>query len=96
MRQDEIQRLYKNHTFLAHRDMGGVRQLTGTVEALVKQLRYTSVMASTDTTFIDSLTAYLIGWTDHISEPAAAILETTKHFTRETLLAAIRAEQGRG
>ena len=25
MRQDEIQRLYKNHAFLAHRDMGGVR-----------------------------------------------------------------------
>ena len=35
MRQDEIQRLYKNHAFLAHRDMGGVRQLTGTVEVIV-------------------------------------------------------------
>ena len=36
--------------------------------------------------------AYLIGWTDHIDSAAAAILEHTKHLTREHMLAEIQRQ----
>ena len=62
------------------------------VNHLIRKLNYTSVMATTATTHIDSLTAYLIGWTEEIDGPATEILENTKHFTREYMYSAIRRE----
>lgn len=62
------------------------------VEALVKRLNYPSVMASYGSMYIDSLTSYLIGWTDEINSSAVQILERTKHFTRDYILAEMRKE----
>ncbi|MBQ8683184.1 MAG: sel1 repeat family protein [Clostridia bacterium] len=45
-----------------------------------------SVMQSGE--IIDSLTRYLIGWTDEISEKAVAFLEATKHYTLQDALQA--------
>lgn len=59
---------------------------------LVQRIGYKSVMGTYGNTKIDSLTAYLIGWTDEIDASAALILEKTKHFTREYLISAISQE----
>ena len=53
------------------------------VKTLLMALNYKSVMASDEWWYIDSLTTYLIGWTDGITKKAAKILEETKHFTWE-------------
>lgn len=62
------------------------------VRKMIQKMGYESVMASTGTTHIDSLTAYLIGWTDRIDDAATLILEKTKHLTREYMHAAARAQ----
>lgn len=59
---------------------------------LVRRMNYESVMASTNTTFIDSLTAYLIGWTNEIDNAAVLILEKTKHLSRQDMLNAVQKE----
>ena len=60
------------------------------VSDLVKQMGYKSVMHIHSSTDIDSLTAYLVGWTDEIDTHAAIILDRTKHYTREDIAAFIR------
>lgn len=47
----------------------------------VKKLNYPSIMAITGNTYVDTLTAYAIGWSDEIDEKAVALLEATKHLT---------------
>lgn len=63
------------------------------LDRLVKAMGYSSIMGSRSMT-IDSLTAYLIGWTEEIDASAVQILERTKHFTREYMFAAARSEYG--
>jgi len=53
-------------------------------------------MATANTTYIDSLTAYLIGWTKEIDTSAVYILERTKHLTREAMIEAIQREYTKG
>ena len=62
------------------------------VYRIVQRIGYDSIMASHASVHIDSLTAYLIGWTDHIDSAAAAIFEHTKHLTREHMLAEIQRQ----
>ena len=62
------------------------------VYRIVQRIGYDSIMATHNSTNIDSLTAYLIGWTDHIDSAAAAILEQTKHLTREYMIEEIRRQ----
>ncbi len=59
------------------------------VSNLIQKMNYASVMATTASMHIDSLTAYLIGWTDEIDAAATYILEKTKHFTRDYMIYAI-------
>ena len=62
------------------------------VNDLIQKMNYASVMATTASLHIDSLTSYLIGWTEEIDAAAVQILERTKHFTREYMFSAIRRE----
>ena len=62
------------------------------VSDLLQRMRYSSVMGAITGLTIDSLTSYLIGWTQEIDAPAVKILEHTKHFTREYMNAVIRRE----
>ena len=62
------------------------------VKNLLSLLNYKSVMCESGFLYIDSLTSYIIGWTDCITEKAAKILENTKHFTAEMILEAKRKE----
>lgn len=65
------------------------------LENLVKKLNYASVMATYDSQYIDSLTSYLIGWSNEIDRSAVKILECTKHLTEASIIAAIRREHQR-
>ena len=65
------------------------------VDRLVRNMGYSSIMATKSSMTIDSLTAYLIGWTEEIDSHAAIILERTKHLTREYMFAAARSEYGK-
>jgi len=66
------------------------------VKDLVQRLNYESVMATATSTYIDSLTAYLTGWTKEIDTSAVYILERTKHLTREAMIEAIQREYTKG
>ena len=59
---------------------------------LVERMNYESVMATAGCMHFDSLTCYLIGWTDEIDFPTVQILERTKHYTREYMTAVIKSE----
>ncbi len=61
------------------------------VQSLVERMNYTSVMGS-HSMYIDSLTAYLIGWTDEIDAATVQFLEKTKYLTREYMFEAARKE----
>ena len=65
------------------------------LKTLVSQMQYDSIMASVSSYHMDSLTAYLIGWTDEIDEKAVKILEQMKHHTHESLSKAIAEEWAR-
>lgn len=52
------------------------------VHNLIQRMGYESIMAISHSMHIDSLTSYLIGWTEQISDGAAKILEKTTHLTR--------------
>lgn len=58
----------------------------------VQQMGYDSIMAAHSSTHIDSLTAYLIGWTDEIDTAAARILDCSRHLTREYMIAEIQRQ----
>lgn len=62
------------------------------VKNLLLLLNYKSVMCENSFLYIDSLTSYIIGWTDCITEKAAKVLENTKHFTPEMIFEAKRKE----
>lgn len=62
------------------------------VYQLVQRMNYDSIMATWDSTHIDSLTAYLIGWTDEIDTPATLILEKSKHLSRDYMVAEIQRQ----
>lgn len=64
------------------------------VDRLIKRMGYSSIMATRSSMLIDSLTSYLIGWTEEIDGPATQILEQTKHLTRDYMFAAARKEYG--
>ena len=66
------------------------------VKNLIQRMCYPSVMATADSTYIDSLTAYLIGWTNEIDAQAVQILERTKHITRSQIVTAIQNEYRKG
>lgn len=66
------------------------------VDDLIRNMRYESVMSTADSLYIDSLTSYLIGWTDEIDVAAEQILERTKHLTKEYMYNAIRIEHEKG
>ena len=59
---------------------------------LVQRMGYDSILATHSSTRIDSLTAYLIGWTKEIDASAVQILERTKHLTREYMVAEIQRQ----
>ncbi len=65
------------------------------VRSTLTLLNYKSVMADSGSIFIDSLTAYLIGWTDYITEKGAKILECTKDYTREMMSEELKKEWGK-
>lgn len=56
------------------------------IKDLVTRLRYSSVMHSHASVTVDSLSAYLIGWTDEIDLSAVRILEKAKNYTREFMM----------
>lgn len=60
----------------------------------VKSINYQSIMLSSDIHCIDSLTAYLIGWTNEIDSSAARILRRTDHYTFDLLSELIEREWG--
>jgi len=62
------------------------------VRNLIHRMGYESVMYNSNSTYIDSLTAYLIGWTAEIDGSAVKILERTKHLTKADMLAAARRQ----
>ena len=62
------------------------------VHNLIQRMGYESIMAISHSMHIDSLTSYLIGWTEEISDGAAKILERTRHLTREKMEAAIQRQ----
>ncbi|MBQ7088858.1 MAG: hypothetical protein IJN04_04370 [Clostridia bacterium] len=64
------------------------------VRDLVRDMGYESIMAIGNSREVDSLTAYLIGWTDEIDDRAVRILEATKHITRQQFWDMLRAEWG--
>ena len=64
------------------------------VRDLVAKMGYASVMAIGNSREVDSLSAYLIGWTDEIDDPAVQILEATKHITRQQFWDMLHAEWG--
>ena len=64
------------------------------VRDLVTIMGYKSVMASGNSCEVDSLSAYLIGWTDEIDDGAVQILEATKHITRQQFWDMLNAEWG--
>lgn len=66
------------------------------VQKLVQRMGYPSVMATADSTYIDSLTAYLIGWSKEIDAAAVQILDRTGHITRDYILAALQKEYRSG
>ena len=55
---------------------------------------YVSIMKDYLSEKIDSLTAYLIGWTDEIDAQAVQLLQQTKHYTQDMLSEFIRDERG--
>ena len=59
---------------------------------LIQRIGYDSIMAYHASTHIDSLTAYLIGWTKEIDSSAVLILEKTKHITREYMVNEIQRQ----
>lgn len=65
------------------------------LKCLVQKMNYTSVMYGTNSLHIDSLNAYLIGWTKELDAPALRIMEGTSHFTRDYILNAIKRECAR-
>ena len=65
------------------------------LRTLVQRMGYKSVMASGRDMDIDSLTAYLIGWTEAISDGAAKLLEKTAYLTRESWADAARDQHVR-
>ena len=62
------------------------------IKDFLRQRQYSSVMGPRQEMYIDSLTAYLIGWTSEISSDAVGILERTKHITRAEMVARMEAE----
>lgn len=52
----------------------------------VRKHNYLSLMGNTPGIPIDSLTAYLIGWSDEIDETTVALLEETKHLRFKDIL----------
>lgn len=65
------------------------------VHNLIQSMRYDSIMAISHSMNIDSLSAYLIGWTNWLDAPAVKILDRTKHLTRDDIIKAINREYGR-
>ena len=65
------------------------------VHTMIQNMRYNSVMAWSTSMEIDSLTSYLIGWSDSINVAAEQILSRTSHFTRDYMFAAIKREYQR-
>lgn len=49
----------------------------------VEKIGYNSIMVGKGYGYIDSLTSYLIGWSDEINDEACTILDVTKHITDE-------------
>ncbi|MBR2889956.1 MAG: hypothetical protein IKC09_06760 [Oscillospiraceae bacterium] len=62
------------------------------VSVLLTKMGYFSVMHSRVIFCVDSLTAYLIGWTEEIDEKAVQILQKTKHYTEEMFYQFIHEE----
>ena len=62
------------------------------VAKVLEEMEYKSVMNGDMAEAIDALTAYLIGWTDWITDKAATILEKTKHYTPDMLAEAKKQE----
>ena len=54
------------------------------LKELVREMGYSSVMAEDSTCWIDSLTAYLIGWGSEIDSSAVQILDKMKNLTHES------------
>ena len=66
------------------------------IKSFMKERRYHSIMGPDQDMYIDSLTAYLIGWTDEISSTAVEILEKTKHISKADMAERLRDEWRKG
>ena len=62
---------------------------------MIVKMGYLSIMSADSSFCFDSLTSYLIGWSDEIDNSGVRILETMKHYTYKTLTEAVRKEWGR-
>ena len=66
------------------------------VSKLIKAMGYDSVMGTTVSMHMDSLTTYLIGWSEEIDDATVCFLEKTKHLTKGYMYSAARKEYGKG
>ncbi|MBE6762087.1 MAG: hypothetical protein E7551_07340 [Ruminococcaceae bacterium] len=62
------------------------------LKALVQKMNYESIMLTSSQHYIDSLTAYLIGWKNEVNDSAATILRKTSHYTFDLLSDLIEQE----
>ncbi len=58
------------------------------IKLIAKKYFQNSIMLTSENAVVDDLTAYLLGWTDTLSETANNFLEETKNITKEEIEAA--------